>query len=346
MNVSGVEQFTPGRLTLARERRGITQRELGEIASVTPRVVNLYETGKLSPSTETLQAIARALKFPVSFFQAPEVEPLTLEAASFRALSKATASLRNRAVAAGTLALEMHRVLSEKFELPAPNVPDLREQSPERASDTLRHVWGIGQRPISNVVHLLEANGIRVFSLSEDCEAIDAFSIWRDGTPFVFLNTRKTAERSIFDAAHELAHLALHRHGSPQGQDAELQADRFASSFLLPESAIRSAAPRFPTIASVLAMKSTWHASVAAIGYRLHQLQLMSDWHYRQFNIELSRRGKKNEPAPLPRETSAILRKALGMLSEDGIGLKEIATELHVYPSELRALVFGLHAVD
>ncbi len=75
-------------------------------------------------------------------------------------------------------------------------------------------------------------------------------------------------------------------------------------------------------------MKATWHASVAALGFRLHELGIMSDWHYRRFNIELSRRGRANEPAPLPRETSAVLRKALQVLAEDGIGLREIAKEV------------------
>ena len=72
----------------------------------------------------------------------------------------------------------------------------------------------------------------------------------------------------------------------------------------------------------------------------------MSDWHYRQFNIELSRRGRKNEPAPLQRETSALLAKTLGALSEEGHGIREMARELHVPASEIRALAFGLYAVE
>src|SRR3546814_6566541 len=53
----------------------------------------------------------------------------------------------------------------------------------------------------------------------EDTKNVDAFSCWRNGQPFVFLNTFKSAERSRFDAAHELAHLVLHRHGGPQGRE-------------------------------------------------------------------------------------------------------------------------------
>jgi len=345
MNVRA-DEFNAERLTLARERRGLTQRKLSELVGVSDRMIKAYEAGQKNPAPDTLSAISRALKFPTTFFEAPSLERLELEAASFRALSKASAALRSRTVAAGTIALELHHYLSDRFELPKPDLPDIRTSTPGKAAEALRHQWGLGQQPISNVVHLLEAHGVVVFSLSEDCESIDAFSIWHAGTPFVFLNNRKTAERSIFDAAHELGHLVLHRHGAPHGRAAEIEADTFASSFLLPESAMRAAAPRFVTIASVTAMKKTWKASVAAIGYRLHQLGLVSDWHYKAFNIELSRRGRSNEPAPLPRETSEVLRKTLLLLAEDGVTLRDIARDLHLPPSELQALVFGLAVVE
>ncbi|MEU8739183.1 ImmA/IrrE family metallo-endopeptidase [Streptomyces halstedii] len=39
---------------------------------------------------------------------------------------------------------------------------------------------------------------------------VDAFAVWREGVPFVFLNTQKSAERGRFDAAHEFGHLVMH----------------------------------------------------------------------------------------------------------------------------------------
>jgi Zn-dependent peptidase ImmA (M78 family)/DNA-binding XRE family transcriptional regulator len=341
-----IAKFTPSRLELARERRGVTQRRLAELVGVSDRMIKAYEAGEKSPSDERLTRIASVLEFPRAFFEAPHVDALDLEAASFRALSKASAAVRHRAVAAGTIGLEFHRFLSERFDLPRPDIPDLRDFDAQRAADTIRHQWGLGKKPIPHVVRLLELHGVRVFSLSEDCDAIDAFSLWRDGTPFVFLNTRKTPERSIFDAAHELGHLLLHRHGSPQGREPEVQADTFASNFLMPEDAVKAAAPKVPTVATVAAMKRDWRASVAALGYRLHTLGRMTEWQYRHFNIELSRRGRSNEMNPLSRETSQVLEKTLRALAEEGTGLREIARELHVPIAELRALSFGLHVVE
>lgn len=358
MNTTGVAKFTPSRLELARERRAMTQLALSKASHASIRMIKAYESGEHFPAADTLAEIARVLGFPVAFFEADPIDKLTLGAASFRAITKASATLRKRTIAAGTLALELDRFISDRFELPTPDLPDLRMHSmaapvparryagPERAAETLRHMWGIGQKPIRNIVHLLEAHGVRVFSLSEDCDAIDAFSTWRNGTPYIFLNTRKTAERGIFDAAHELGHLVLHRHGTPQGQEAENEADAFAAGFLLPEQAIRASAPKMATIDAVSAMKRTWRASVPALAFRLHELGLMSDWHYRHFNMELSKRGRANEPSPLPRETSAVMRQAIAALSEEGTGLREIAKALSIPVAELLALTFGLGIVD
>ena len=109
---------------------------------------------------------------------------------------------------------------------------------------------------------------------------------------------------------------------------------------------MRASAPRLPTVATIAGLKKQWRASVPAIGRRLHELGCMSDWQYRHFNIELSKRGRENELAPLPRETSAILEKTLAALEEEGTSLRDIARELCVPIAELRALSFGLHVVN
>ena len=99
--------------------------------------------------------------------------------------------------------------------------------------------------------------------------------MWKGNTPFVFLNTNKTAEHSRYDAAHELGHLVLHRHGSPQGIEAEKQANQFASAFLMPRGSVHPVAPRFPTFDILVSLKRRWGVSVAALAYRLHNLGLV-----------------------------------------------------------------------
>jgi len=204
-------------------------------------------------------------------------EEVAEETASFRFMSKMTAGQRNMASGQGAIALHFNRWVERRLELPSVALPDLRhERDPEAAAAAVRQHWGLGQQPIKNLVHLLESKGVRLFSLSIDAAEVDAFSMWKETIPFVFLNTRKSAEHSRFDAAHELGHLLLHRHAAPAGREAE--ADTFASAFLVPRGSVLAHAPRFVTLEQLIRLKRIWTVSLSALTYRLHAVRLLSDW--------------------------------------------------------------------
>jgi len=89
------------------------------------------------------------------------------------------------------------------------------------------------------MIHLLESKGVRVFSLAIDAREVDAFSTWKAETPMVFLNTFQNFEHSRYDAAHELGHIgSCIGHATPNGREAEREADLFASAFLMPKAAL------------------------------------------------------------------------------------------------------------
>jgi Zn-dependent peptidase ImmA (M78 family) len=303
-----------------------------------------YEGGRRTPSPQVVERFAKTLNFPVSFFERPELERLQEEAASFRSLSRMKAAQREGALASGELALELNDWLESRFVLPPTDVPDLRPQpDPEAAAIALRTRWGLSDRPITNMVRLLEAKGVRVFSLAEACAEVDAFSLWRGARPFVFLNTVKSAERSRFDAAHELGHLVLHRHGQPNGREAEQECDRFAGAFLMPKSSLLAYAPKLPTIQNLIQAKKYWGVAVSALAYRMHTVGLITDWQYRSLCIEIQRLGyRKAEPERAPRELSQVMEKVFASLREEGVSKASLA-ELLGWPSrELRTLVFQL----
>lgn len=339
--------FNPSRLALARKRRGWTKRKLAQAVGVSDKSIMLFESGAMMPGELTLAVLAEALDFPVSFFtQSTEIEEIPTDAASFRALTKMTAGQRDAAQAAGSFAFALSDWIAERFRVPDPDVPKLGPGlDPETAAEVVRMEWGLGESPIPNLIHLLEAHGVRVFSLAEESREVDAFSTWRAGTgkPYVFLNTQKSAEHSRFDAAHELGHLVLHwHHEAPQGREAEQEAHAFASAFLMPAAAVRASAPRFVTLSEVMTHKRHWRVSAMAYVYRLHKLGL-SEWHYRSLNIDMSKRGyRTREPHPISRETSQVLNKVFKALRKEGVGKVDIANALHIYPPDLDALVFGL----
>ena len=320
-------------------------RRLAELIGVEPRSVSAYEKREFSPDTDKLQEISKVLRFPTSFFFGDDLKEPSPQSASFRALSRMTASQRGMAHGAGAIALLLNEWIEERFELPAVNLTDLSrgERDPEAAAAAIRQQWALGELPVKNMVHLLESKGVRVFSLSMDAVEVDAFSMWYDDKPFVFLNTLKSAEHGRFDAAHELAHLVLHRHGGPQGQEAEREAHAFAAAFLMPRASVLARPPRFATTDSLVKLKKDWIVSVAALAYRLHTVGILSEWHYRQLYIDMSSRGyRTSEPEGAPRETSQLLEKVFAALREEGVSKKEVAEQLHIFPEEIEQLVFGL----
>jgi Zn-dependent peptidase ImmA (M78 family)/DNA-binding XRE family transcriptional regulator len=339
--------FQPQRLELARLRRGCNKTTLAKKASLTAQTITAYEQARTEPSSEIVDRLAAALDFPVEFFYAEMGDVVPLNAASFRALSKMTKTQENAALAGGTMCIELSEWIDAEFHLPTPDVPDLDPGiiTPEGAAALVRSEWGLGEAPISNVLHLVEAHGVRVFALAAEYQQVDAFSFWREetNTPYICVGTHKTPERGVFDLAHELGHLVLHRdHGAPRGRAQEREADNFASNFLMPKADIAAYAPQFPTLDDLVRAKGRWRVSAAALAYRLHKLNRISDWHYRSLCIEIGRLGRAVEQNSIPREQSQVLSKVLTELRREGIGRAQIAARLNFYPADLDALLSGL----
>ena len=337
-------EFNPSRLVIARKRRGFTRVSLARDTSLGVRSIQYYETGEVDPSDDAVCALVRALRFPQAFFYGPDMEELSPQGASFRSLRAMSAAQRDSALAAGSIGIELCKWIEQRFELPEPSVPDLREFEPETAAQVLRTEWSKGERPIRNMVEILEAHGVCVFSLPVDSSAVDAFSTWHHGRPIVFLNPMKSAERGRMDAAHELGHLTLHKHGGgPRNRYAEMEADRFGSAFLMPAGDVLAHAPRGITTTTILNMKHRWGVSAIALVYRLKILNILSEWHYRTLCIELSKMGyRRNEPEGRARDTSQVLAKVLGILREKGIPRSAVAKELRIDLAELDSLLVGL----
>lgn len=361
--------FNPLRLTLARKRRGMKKRELAEKIGLTEKSVSNYEAGSQEPESATLSKLSEALRFPEAFFFGDDPEVPTPDVASFRSLSKMSAPQRDSALGAGAVALLLNDWIESRFQLPDPDVPDLgREggssrgargdqsskeaepyptrasaQDPEAAAGMLRAHWGMGEQPVKNMIALLESKGVRVYSLAIDAKEVDAFSMWKGGRPFVFLNTFKSAEHCRFDAAHELGHLVMHQHAQPQGPDLEREANAFASAFLMPKASVLALAPRSATMPSLIRHKKHWLVSVAALNYRLHALGLTSDWTYRTLCIQIAQAGYRGkEPESINHEKSLVLEKVFTALRDEGLGKADVARQLTIPPEEINELTFGL----
>ena len=337
--------FNKFRLRLARKRRRLSAKGLAERAGISPVTISRLEKGQNEPDKATVRQLAKALHYPTEFFYGDDPEVLDVGAVSFRSLTRLTAKERDAALSAGVLGLQLTSWVEERFNLPEPNFLDLSyETNFEVAAMSLRQHWGLGLKPIGSMIRLLETRGARILSLSESTASVDAFSFWRNGTPYIFLNNFKTAEHSVYDAAHELGHLTLHVHGGTKSsRAAEREANMFASAFLMPRDDVRARVPRLVSVETVLRAKKRWRVSAMAMAYRLHALGMLSDWRYKSICIELGRRGyRTGEPVGIKREKSAVWRKVLSQLWTERTTKKEIAEALSLPLDEVEGLVCGL----
>lgn len=333
--------FNAGRLAIARKRRQLTKKDLAGKAGITALTLTRIENGETAePEAETIAALAKALDYPSDFFSLPDCDELETEAVSFRSLSSLTARQRDAALAAGSIAFLLDEWVNARFDLPKPDLIDLRDEDPAAAAEALRGHWGIGSKPISSMVKLLEAKGVRVFALSEQHKNVDAYSCWKDGVPFIFLNTFKSAERSRFDAAHELGHLVLHIHGASGGRDVEREADTFASHFLIHRGDLLSNLQSAGSLSKLISAKQRWGVSVAALARTAFDAGLITDWHYRELCKQMSVRGyRSNEPEAMEREQSVLWKKIFEELWRDGITRQTMAKELRIPEDEIHSLM-------
>lgn len=336
--------FNSARLRVARERRLLSSKGLADLAGVSAVTLSKYENGH-EPEEATVDRLAKVLGYPREFFFFHDPEIIEADTVSFRSLARMKAKERRAALAAGALGIELYEWIDTRFNLPHADLIDLSKERrrPEVAARLLRQHWNLGDRPIGNVLKLIESKGIRVLSLSEATKNVDAYSFWRGEHPYVFLNQEKTAERSIFDTSHELGHLVLHHHaGAKAEKEAETQADKFASAFLMPENDLMDYAHIF-TAGQIISAKKRWKVSAMALAYRLHGLGYLSDWNYRSLCIELGKRGyRSGEPEGIERETSTVLAKVLAALWSRRLTRADIADDLGIPLEEIEALIFRL----
>ena len=130
----------------------------------------------------------------------------------------------------------------------------------------------------------------------------------------------------------------------PHGKAAEQEAQAFAAALLMPRQSVLAANLRHANVDRILSAKRQWKVAAMALTHRLHELDLLTEWGYRDACVQLSQLGyRKGEPhgAIVP-ETSQVLAKVFKALRSQGTGPAEIAGELDISVEELNRHVFGL----
>ena len=266
---------------VARLRRGreFTQAKLAQRAGVSRVTVGKIERGEVVPHARTLDMLAKALGVSVGELVTPVRH---LASARFRARKRVRA--REQILAKVAMWLDAYCTLEEyldtrrQFEI---QLEDKDRGKAPAAAQAARRAVGLGSgEPVQDICGLLECHGVKVLSLETKRDSFFGLSVGEaDGGPAVVVNTwdRISVERWIFTAAHELGHLLLHSDEyrteiSEESDDAEREADSFASHFLMPEEAFGKAWKQtegLSLLPRVLKVKRMFRVSYKTVLYRL-----------------------------------------------------------------------------
>lgn len=346
-------RFEANRLVLARQLRGLLKRELAERIGKTPAAIGQFENGQCQPDAVTLNGLALALGVRATFFEPREVNGyFSAETCHFRSLRSSTTRERRHLLARGAIVRDMVSVLEEHVEFPDVEIPEVMDaeiltvRHAEGAAIAVRRALDLGDDPIPNTIDLIEQLGAVVVPMNQGSRRVSAFSCWTGDRPFVFLNHHddNARSRTRFDNTHELGHLVLHADVTPGSREVEMQADRFASAFLLPREPFLDEYPRRLYLDDLRDMKRRWGVSLAALVRRGYDLRVYSEAQYRRAYVELNRMGwRQHEPDEdcLPEETPTMLLIAVAEADTVGFGVEELAAELGLPKQDIHAVLDG-----
>ncbi len=304
--------FNPALLKLAREERGLSQKELAEALSIQQSSVCKYEAGDLIPSNETIESVSKLFDYPSTFFFQDDL-PVYSGLIFHRKRSSLSAKKRMSIEAEARLrAIDVLHLF--KWKDLKSNIIPRENRKPEEMAQALRKHWNVNDGPIENLTKLLEDNKIVILSFKFDAEELDGFVLNVDNVVCIALNKDDgfSPDRQRFTMCHELAHALLHQNVFPD-KTTEREADRFAAEFLAPRKAIESDLVWPMTFGQLEQLKSKWKISIAGLVYRMHDIGKISDVIYRRIMMFLSTRGlRKHEPeCGLVPETPTLLNNMI-----------------------------------
>ena len=232
------------RLSQARQMKGLSMEELGRsfTPSVTRQAINKYEKGQTMPDSRMLLTFSSALGVKPDYFFRPfsvEVDRVMFRKDA-RFPEKKTVAIRERVREELERYLEAEELCGMKTTFSIKQEEISSPQDVTKFAEMVRSKLNLGVDGISNVIEVLEDNGVKIIEISEDesFEGLSGFA--NDNIPIIVVNDNLTTERKRYALLHELGHLLMKFPPEIKAKDAENLCNIFASELLLPSSVLLS----------------------------------------------------------------------------------------------------------
>lgn len=328
------------RIKQARQSVGMSLRDLAAQCDISAMAISKYERNEITPSSEVLIALSKALAVRVEyFFRQNQVE---LEEVEYRKHPDMPEKHKQRILADVREQLERWLALEEfiptrwamPFHLPSglPNKIKSLEDIEEIAL-LVRKDWKLGHGAIPDLIDTLELHGIKVFATAMDGERkFDGLSASANGKPVIIVvgGTHAPGDRQRFTLAHELGHLIL-KGRLDQSLDEEKACHRFAGAFLAPKDNVQKMLGKERTWIEpreLQLLKQEWGLSMAGWMLRARDLEILPRpkanelWKFFVSNGWDKREPGEQFPRETPRGFEQLIYRAL---AEDLIGESKAA---------------------
>ncbi|OCH38838.1 helix-turn-helix domain-containing protein [Aliivibrio fischeri] len=340
ININNTAQdFIGNNLKLARILNGLTLAELSEAIGTSRQYIHQLETSSRVPPQEQLELLANHLKVKKEFFYVIPTGVLDESSVHFRSNRTAKQSSRVQAKANVALFIRLVDLLSKYVNFPELNFPSEDQATSntdiERIAENARNHWELGLGPIDNMTRVVERAGAVTTTFSGVSADVDALSSVIKRPVIVRNDAKDSPGRLRFDIAHEVGHLIMHPDTVTGCKQTEAEANRFASSFLLPRSSFvkefnAGTRMNWKMLAN---LKERWGVSKAALLYRARQLDLLTESRYKSHIIMLKKYEAKKEKDDylIKTETSELIPNAIeNYISAYGKTVTDLLDELHV----------------
>ena len=273
-------------LQLARESRGLTQKRLSQMTHISQGRISKFERGDSVIQSKDLTKIARVLDYPKGFFiQQAQLRGFGVSGVFHRRRqSIPMLTLKKIQAEFNIRTLEIEKLLNgadiqSENEFHRLDVEDF-DGDTEHIAELVRAHWDLPLGPVKSVIAVIESAGGIVQKYDLGSKKIDAQSRWVSGLPPIFFANKNTpTDRLRFTLAHEIGHIIMHRIPT---NNIEKQANRFASSFLMPKHEIFPDLTPF-SLERAMSLKLKWKVSIAALIMRAFDLGIITTFQKRRF---------------------------------------------------------------
>lgn len=333
------------RIQRARKASGLSLRNLGEQIALSHAAVKKYEDNEVTPSSDVLIKLAKALHVKVEYFFRPE--RFTLKNIQYRKHADMPARQLKEISAIVLDQIERRVELESLFPTPPVQTFSIKKlpkiinhiDDVEKLADQIRSQWNLGSDPIPDLIDIFEENGIKVFGIdNKQYSKFDGLYVKVNNMPVFVVSNQSPGDRQRFTLAHELGHLLLeNRIGNTL--NIESCCDRFAGAFLLPGQSLINVLGRRRNLIEpreLSLLKQEFGISMTCILHRADETGIISNTIHRQLRSEFNERGwSKNEPGEqYPKEIARTFEQMIfHAIAEQYIGESK-AAELMNLPLE------------